>query len=188
MKNALLLSIAFLLPVFTQAAKLEVDPNHSSITFQAVHLKVSKIPGRFTDFSGTIDLNEKDITKSKINFTVQIASITTSVAKRDDHLKTPDFFDATKFPTAKFKSTSIKKSGNDYKMEGDLTIRGITKKATFDVKSMGQVQDPAMKAGKTVFNANTVINRKDFGINYGPDEIVSDKIELFINLEAIAAK
>ena len=181
------LSSALVVPGLAQAEKLTVDPAHSSITFEAVHLKVSKIPGHFSEFSGTIDLNEKDITKSKVNFTVQVASINTNVPKRDEHLRSGDFFDAAKYPKATFKSTSIKKSGDDLVLEGNLTIRGVTKKATFDVKNLGKAQDPAMNAEKTIFQATGKINRKDFGVSYGPDEIVSDMIDLVVNLETVAA-
>src|SRR5690606_8552102 len=107
---------------------LEVDPAHSSVTFEAIHLKVAKIPGRFNSFSGTIDLNEKDVTKSKVDFTVDIASIDTAVEKRDDHLRSADFFDAKKYPKATFKSTKITKDDDDLILEGNLTIRGKTKK------------------------------------------------------------
>ena len=132
-----LIAAVLALPLAAQAEKLEADPAHSTITFEAIHLKVSKIPGRFTQFNGSVDLNEKDVTKSVVDFTVQIPSITTAVEQRDTHLKSPDFFDAEKFPTATFKSTSIKKDGKDLKLEGDLTIRGVTKKVSFKVQDLG---------------------------------------------------
>lgn len=167
------------------AEKLEVDPAHSTINFEATHLKISKIPGKFSDYTGTIDLNEKDVTKSQVDFTVKVNSIDTSVPKRDDHLRSADFFDVKNHPTATFKSTSVKKSGKSLKLLGDLTIRGVTKPVTFDVKSLGKVHDPVMKVDKQVFRATGQINRKDFGVNYGPDEIVGDKVDLVINLESI---
>lgn len=186
LNNAAILSFAFLASSLVFAENWVVDPAHSSINFEATHLKVSKIPGKFQDFSGTIDLNEKDFTKSKVNFTVKVASLTTSVDKRDDHLRSPDFFDAKKYPEATFKSTAIKSSGKNYILDGDLTIRGVTKKASFNVTALGKVQDPAMKAEKNIFQAKGTINRKDFGVSYGPDELVSDKIDLTINLETVA--
>lgn len=173
------------LPHLSFAEKLEVDPNHSSINFEATHLKISKIPGRFTEFAGSLDYDEKDVKKSKVDFTVQIGSITTAVSKRDDHLKSADFFDAQKFPQATFSSTSIKKAAGGYSLEGDLTIRGVTKKVTFAVKSLGKAQDPTMNVQKTVFRATGKINRKDFGVSYGPDAVVSDNIDLVINLETM---
>ena len=175
-------------PSLTLAKALEVDPAHSAITFEATHLKISKVPGRFNEFSGTIDLDEKDITKSKVDFTVNVASLTTAVKKRDDHLKTNDFFDVTKFPKATFKTTDIKKSGKGYTLTGDLTIRDVTKKTSFDMKSLGKVEDPMMKTEKHVFSATGKINRKDFGVNYGPDAVVGDVVNLWINLEAMPPK
>lgn len=183
----LILIMALISPAFAFAKKLEVDPNHSTIAFEATHLKISKIPGRFTDFSGTVDFDEKDITKSKVDFVVNIPSITTAVSKRDDHLRTADFFDAQKFPKATFQNSSIKKSGASYMLTGDLTIRDVTKKVSFQMKSLGKVEDPMMKTEKYVFSATGKINRKDFGINYGPDAIVGDNVDLWINLETMPA-
>lgn len=167
------------------AEKLAADPAHSTIQFESTHLKVSKVPGKFSDFSGTIDYNEKDPTKSTVDFTVNTQSIDTSIKKRDDHLRSADFFDVKNHPTATFKSKSIKKSGKDYKLNGDLTIRGVTKPVTFNVKSLGKVNDPVMKTDKYVFRGETELNRKDFGVSYGPDAVVSDKIKLVVNIEAL---
>lgn len=179
---------ASLVPLASFAKALEVDPAHSSITFEAVHLLVSKIPGNFGKFSGKIDLNEKDFTKSKVEFDVDVTSINTGIGQRDDHLRSADFFDAQKFPTAKFRKGKIVKEGEAYTLTGDLTIRGVTKKTSFALKNLGQAEDPAMKATKYIFQATGKINRKDFGVNYGPNEIVSDDITLTVNLETVAAK
>jgi len=181
------LIVVLISPAFAFAKKLEVDPNHSAIAFEATHLKISKIPGRFTEFSGTVDLDEKDITKSKVDFVVNIPSITTAVLKRDDHLRTADFFDAQKFPKATFQNSSIKKSGASYTLTGDLTIRDVTKKVSFQMKNLGKVEDPMMKTEKYIFSATGKINRKDFGVNYGPDAIVGDNVELWINVETMPA-
>lgn len=177
-----------LLPQLALSKVLSFDPNHSAVTFEATHLKLTKIPGRFGVFEGTIDFNESDQTKSKIDFSVDINSINTNVQQRDDHLRSPDFFDVKKFPKATFKSTSIKKSGKGYKLEGDLTIRDVTKKVTFDAQSLGKAHDPVMKTDKYVFYGKTEINRKDFGVNYGPNEIVGDKVALVVSLEAMPGK
>ncbi len=181
------LATALLVPGLAVAKKLEVDPAHSTVAFEATHLKVSKVPGRFTEIRGTVDLDEKDITKSKVDFSVNISSITTAVAKRDDHLRTADFFDAQKFPKATFQSASIKKSGSGYVLTGDLTIRDVTKKVSFQMKNLGKVDDPMMKVEKYVFSATGKINRKDFGVNFGPDAVVGDNVDLWINLETMPA-
>lgn len=176
-----------LLSTLAQAKTLEIDPNHSTLGFVATHLKISKIPGRFNEFSGTIDFNEKDFTKTKINLSINIASINTSVDKRDEHLKTPDFFDAQKYPTAKFQNTSITKKGKSFQVIGDLTIRDVTKKVTFMAENLGQIEDPMMKTMKNIFYAKGTINRRDFGVNYGTDAIVGDKVDIYINLETLPA-
>ena len=183
----LILITALISPAFASAKKLEVDPNHSTIAFEATHLKISKILGRFTDFSGTVDLDEKDITKSKVDFVVNIPSLTTAVSKRDDHLRTADFFDAQKYSKSTFQNALIKKSGAGYTLTGDLTIRDVTKKVSFQVKNLGKVEDSMMKAEKYVFSATGKINRKDFGVNYGSDAIVGDNVDLWINLETMPA-
>ena len=185
MKTTLKFLAAALLivPAFSFGKTLDVDPAHSTIAFEATHLKVSKVPGRFTEFSGKIELDEKNITKSTVDFSVNVASITTSVSKRDDHLRSADFFDATKFPKATFKSTMIKKSGSGYAVTGDLTIRDVTKKLTLQAKNVGKVEDPMSKTWKYVFSATGKINRKDFGVNYGPDAVVGDNVDLWINRE-----
>ncbi|MCC2678352.1 MAG: YceI-like family protein [Pseudobdellovibrio sp.] len=188
-KNIVLITVlSFLLPQAAFSAMLYFDPNHSSVVFEATHLGLTKIPGKFGVFEGSIDLNEKDPTKSKIDFTVDVSSINTNVQQRDDHLRSPDFFDAKKYPKATFKSTSIKKAGKNYKLEGDLTIRDVTKKVVFDSQSLGKVADPVMKTDKYVFYGKTQINRKDFGVNYGPNEIVGDKVMLVVSLEAMPNK
>lgn len=184
---AIILAATLTVPGLALANKLEVDPAHSTIAFQATHLKVSKVPGRFTEFTGTIDFDAKDVAKSKVDFSVNVASITTAVSKRDDHLRTADFFDAQKFPKATFQNAAMKKSGKDFTLTGDLTIRDVTKKVTFQVKSLGKVDDPMMKVEKYVFSAVGKINRKDFGVSFGPDAVVGDNVDLWINLETVPA-
>lgn len=179
----LLLITSLFIPLSTYAKDLQIDPAHSSVTFVAKHLKISEIPGKFTSFTGSIDLNEKDLTKSKVNLEIDVSSINTAVDKRDQHLKSPDFFDAAKFPKASFVSTNIKKSGSSYVVTGNLKIRDLSKKVSFQMKKLGEVEDPMMKTKKYVFQASGKINRKDFGVNYGPDAIVGDIVSLDINLE-----
>lgn len=176
-----------LLPVFAQAEKRDVDPHHSSVTFVAKHFLVSKIPGRFKSFGGNLNI-EKDFTQSQVEFTVDVASIDTAVAQRDEHLRTPDFFDAANFPQAAFRSKSISKEGDHFLMKGDLTIRGTTKEVSFHVKSLGTAMDPMYKAERSFFRAKGEINRKDFGVSYGDNAIVSDLISLEVNLETLPAK
>jgi polyisoprenoid-binding protein YceI len=142
------------------------DPNHTVIGFGVKHLEIAIVEGRFKDFTGSVNFDDKDITKSSVSFTAKIASIDTGVEPRNKHLRTADFFDADKYPEMTFQSTQVSKKGKGYQMTGDLTIKGVTKRVTFPFTITGAVKDPW---GGTRFGieAETVINRRDFGINYG---------------------
>jgi len=149
------------------AGEYSLDTAHSIIGFAVRHLEINWVEGRFKDFKGTIHFDDKDITRSSVNFTAQIASIDTGVEQRNGHLKTADFFDATKYPEMKFVSTKVEKKGKDkYILYGDLTIKDVTKSISFPFTMTGAVKDPW---GGTRFgiNAETVINRRDYNINYG---------------------
>ena len=162
-----------------------VDPAHTTVAFSVRHLMVSKVRGRFTDFSGQVVVAEDGTATTEAQ--VQVDSITTDNAQRDGHLKTGDFFDAENFPAATFKSTGARVDGGDFKLDGDLTIRGNTKPVTLDVEFQGQ--NPGMGNGQVAgFEAKTVINRKDFGVSLdmpleGGGTVVGDKITLTIEVE-----
>jgi polyisoprenoid-binding protein YceI len=167
-----------------RANQFDIDPAHSSIAFEVKHLTVSTVHGNFPDLSGSIDLNDKNVALSKAQFTVKIASVTTANAKRDEHLRSADFFDAAKYPEAKFVSTNVKKVGKeDYLAEGDLTIHGVTKQQKVNFKYLGTVKDP-MGTVRAIFSAETELNRKDYGVSYGPDAMVSDKVKVMVYIEA----
>ncbi len=169
MKKHCLLFSTFLLtaaPYFAQAADFAVDPAHSSVGFNIKHLVVANVNGNFSDFTGTLSLDEKDFTKSKLNFVVKTDSISTANNKRDEHLRSPDFFDTKKFPESTFASTSIKSAGKDkYTVEGDLTLHGVTQKTKFNLVSLGKVKD-AYGVEKHIFQATTELKRKDFNLTY----------------------
>lgn len=159
-----------------------VDASHTEVGFVARHLMVSKVRGSFADVSGTVEVAE-DVSKSVVDVTAQIASVTTGSADRDAHLKSEDFFDAEKFPTMHFVSTSF----DGDKLTGDLTIKDVTKPVTFDVDFGGVGQDPwgNTKAG---FEATTTVNRKDWGLTWnaaveGGGVLVSDKITINIDVQ-----
>ena len=184
---ALALTLA---PSFANALELEVDPAHSSLGFDIKHLVVSTVHGNFTDFSGNLTLDEKDFTQSKINFSVKVDSINTTNAKRDGHLKSPDFFDASKYPSATFTSTSIKKDGKDkYTLLGDLTLHGVTQKNTkFTLINLGKVKDP-YGVEKYMYQATTQLKRKDFGLVYNAKlesggVVIGEEVKLTIDIEA----
>lgn len=149
------------------AGTYNLDPAHSLIGFSVRHLEINWVEGRFHDFTGAINFNDQDITKSTVEFTAKIESIDTGVAPRDKHLKTADFFDAATYPELKFTSTKIEKKGKDqYILHGDFTLKGVTKQIEFPFSMTGAIKDPW---GNTRFGieAHTKINRRDYGINYG---------------------
>ena len=180
-----------LTPVLASAVELDVDTAHSSVAFEIKHLVVSTVHGNFTDFSGSLDLNEKEPAQSKVSFKIKIDSINTANAKRDGHLKSPDFFDAQKFPEATFVSKTIKTTGkNKYTLEGDLTIHGQTKVTKFVLLGLGKVKDP-YGVEKYMFQASTELNRKDFGLVYNAalesgGVVIGEKVKLVIDVEAAA--
>ncbi|EUJ29339.1 Uncharacterized conserved protein [Listeria grayi] len=174
--------------------KWQVDPAHSSIEFQVKHMMVSKVKGAFKDFSASVDMDPEDLTDAKIHFEVDAASIDTRQADRDKHLISDDFLSTEKYPKITFESTSVSKKGDDeYDVTGDLTIRGVTKPATFHVTFEGSGKDPM--GGKTVagFEATGKINRKDFDLTWNValetgGVLVGDEIKINIQLEASQAE
>ncbi len=171
MKNTRLLSLAAGLllatPTLAHATTWEIDPAHSAIEFSVKHMMVSTVKGQFEKFTGSIDLDDKDIAKSTVQVTIDLGSITTRDAKRDGHLKSPDFFDVAKYPTATFKSTKVEKAGkNRLKVTGDLNLHGVTKTVVLNVE--GPTEAFKTPFGTTVrgAHASTKLDRKDFGIGW----------------------
>ena len=172
------------------AGDYNLDPAHSIIGFAVRHLEINWVEGRFKDFTGTIHFDDKDITKSSVEFTAKIESVDTGVEPRNKHLRTADFFDAAKYPEMTFKSTSIERKGkNEYMLHGDLTLKGVTKQVAFPFTITGAIKDPW---GNTRFGieAQTKINRRDFGINYGNALAsggfdVGDEVTIELHLEAV---
>ena len=169
-----------------EAGTYKVDPMHSKVGFEIPHLVISSVEGVFKTFSGTLKIGEK-FEKSSLEASVDIGSIDTSVADRDTHLKSADFFDAAKYPKMTFKSTSITGTPGSFKMIGDLTIKDKTKKVTFDSNYKGSVKD-AYGNLKAVFTATTKISRKEFGLTWskmveaGP--VVGDEVTLSLKIQA----
>jgi polyisoprenoid-binding protein YceI len=171
-------------------ATYKVDPNHSNIGFTVKHNMISKVSGSFKEFEGTYDFDAKKPEASKVEFTAKSSSVNTSNDNRDAHLKKEDFFFAEKFPTLSFKSKSFKKAGKDkYKLEGDLTMRGVTKPVTFDVEYTGTITDMQGKE-RTGFDATTKVNRKDYGINWNKTldkggVVVSDDVVINLQIQGV---
>ncbi|MDH2903023.1 MAG: YceI family protein [Actinomycetota bacterium] len=174
---------------FPAAGVYNIDPVHSTFTFVARHLVVSKVRGRFAEFEGTLTVGDTPESSSAL-VTVQASSITTDNEMRDAHIKSNDFLGQETYPTLTFKSTSLtSKGGNDYALVGDLTIRDVTKSVTFDVEFTGE--GPSFVPGQTVigFEATTEIDRRDFNVNFEGNlengaAVVSHKIVIELNVEA----
>ncbi|HJQ34126.1 MAG TPA: YceI family protein [Pyrinomonadaceae bacterium] len=168
----------------------KIDPAHSLIGFAVRHLEINWVEGRFKDFSGTINFDDKDVTKSSVEFSAKVASVDTEVEARDKHLRTADFFDAEKYPEMSFKSTGVERKGKDaYVLHGELTIKGVTKPVALPFTLTGAVKDPW---GNTRFGveAQTKINRRDFQINYGNAFAgggldVGNEVTIKLRLEAV---
>jgi polyisoprenoid-binding protein YceI len=143
-----------------------MDVAHSVIGFSILHNELALVKGRFKDFAGTIHLDDKDITRSAVEFTAKIESIDTGVEGRDKHLRTADFFDAAQFPEMTFKSTRVEQKGKSYVLHGDLTIKGVTKPVALPFTLTGAIKDGRANTRIGVA-AQTKIDRRDFGITWG---------------------
>ena len=174
----------------------KIDPAHTEVGFQVRHF-FSKVHGTFHDVSGTIAFDEADAAATKIDAVVRVASVDTGNQKRDGHLQSPDFFNAATDSLITFKSTKITKAGkNKFKIAGDFTMRGVTKPVVFDAEFLGSSavsvggQSWGSKAG---FSATTVINRKDFGVNWNKTLdsgglMVDDMVTIELSIEADKAE
>lgn len=164
-----------------------IDPAHSSVSFSVRHLVVSKVRGRFENFSGAIVVAE-DGTPS-VTAEIAVDSINTNNEQRDAHIKSADFFEVEKHPTATFRSTGVRASGDKYVLDGDFTLKGVTKPVSLDLEFNGA--HPGMGHGEVAgFEASVVLNRKDFGIDIDmPLEtggtVVGDKITITLEIEAV---
>lgn len=185
----LIVAVALMVPFYAQAATYTLDPAHTSIGFKVKHLMITNVKGVFEKFQGTLILDEKDITKSKISATIDIASINTNIAKRDDHLRSADFFDAAKYPTMTFESTKIEKAGADkLKVTGNLTIRGVTKPVVLNVEGLNQEIKTPQGGFKRGASATGVVNRQDFGVSWNKKldaggVVVADEVHIIIDAE-----
>lgn len=167
-----------------------VDASHSSIEFKVKHMMMANVRGQFKDFQAHVTADPEDLTTAEIDFTVHVNSIDTKDEQRDGHLKSADFFDVEQYPNLTFKATKIeRKSGADYAMTGDITIRDVTKPITFDVTAEGIGKDPwgNERAG---FTATASLNRKDFGLNWNAlletgGVLVGEQVKISVELEAV---
>ena len=169
------------------AGTWDLDPVHSSIGFSVRHLMVSKVRGTFTNFSGAIVVAE-DGTPS-VTAEIDVDSVNTNNEQRDGHIKSADFFEVDKYPTATFRSTGVRANGENYVLDGEFTLKGVTKPVSLDLEFNGV--NPGMGRGEVAgFGASVVLNRKDFGIDIDmPLEtggaVVGDKITITLDIEAL---
>ena len=169
------------------AGTWDIDPVHSTVGFAVRHMMVSKVRGRFTTFSGEIVTGE-NLEDSKVTATVDAASIDTANEQRDEHIRSADFFAVEKYPTWTFRSTSV----SEDKLEGELTIKGVTKPVTFDLEFTGFGPD-AYGGTRAGFEATTTINRNDFGVDIqmpldGGGVVIGDKVTITLEIEAVLRK
>lgn len=159
--------VTLAIPALASAASWSIDPDHSNVGFKVRHMMVSNVKGEFAKYGGVVDIDDKDVTKSRVEVTIDTASISTGVAKRDEHLKSAEFFDVAKYPTMTFVSQKVKKAGNDrLKVYGLLTLHGVTREVVLDVEGPTRAyKDPwgNIKRGAT---AIARVNRKDFGLTW----------------------
>ncbi len=168
----------------------DFDTAHSAIEFTVRHMLVSKVRGRFSKWSGKLEIDEKDISASRLEVAIDVASVDTHEPQRDGHLRSADFFDAEKHPKITFKSKRVVDKGKDkLAITGDLTIRGTTKEITLDVERGGLVAKDPWGNRRAGFTAETTIDRKEFGVSWNQvlDQgglALSDKVSIHIEIEA----
>ena len=181
----------FLLPAMAFASTWQIDPVHTNIQFTVRHLMISNVKGVFHKFNGTFKIDDKDITKTKASAVIDTASIDTGIEKRDEDLRSPNFFDVAKYPSMTFVSKKIVRTGaNRFKMTGDLTMHGVTREVVLDMEGLETVvKDPQgkMRRGATL---STMISRKDFGLTYNKlletgGMVVGDEVKINIEVELI---
>ena len=187
-KTLLVSFVACIIALPAYAADIyKIDPAHTSITFSVRHLGINNVKGRFKDFAGTVALDGKGIKEA--NGTIQVASIDTEVQQRDDHLRSPDFFDVAKHPTITFQTKRVEQSGDQSVLIADFTMRGVTKEIRLPVRITGPVKDQtgAVRIG---LNTKAKLNRKDYGIAFSQAlesgvAMVGEEVEIEIDAEAV---
>jgi polyisoprenoid-binding protein YceI len=170
--------------------KWALDPTHSELQFKIKHLMISTVTGQFNQFNGSVETEEDDFTKSRIDFKAEINSISTNNEQRDAHLKNGDFFDATNHPQLTFKSEKLEKiTDEEYQLQGTLTMKGTSKKINLDVEFGGITQDPwgNTRAGFTITGK---INRQDFGVSFGAVTetgglLLGDEVKIIANAQFV---
>jgi polyisoprenoid-binding protein YceI len=175
---------------FAETSSWKIDSSHTHSTFTIRHLVISNVRGEFGKTAGVVKIDDQDLSKSSVEAEIETASINTREGKRDDHLRSPDFFDASKHPKITFKSTKVEKAGKDkLKVTGDLTMHGVTKPVVLEVDGpTAEIKDP-MGNVRRGLSARTTLNRKEWGLNWnkaveaGP--VVGDEVKVEIEAELV---
>lgn len=176
---ALMLAFVLLAPATGFARTYTIDPANTTIQFKVRNMLIMNVTGTFEKFRGTLDLDETDISKSRADISIETASINTGIDKRDNHLRSPDFFDAAQFPLMTFVTTRVDAGADSLKVTGDLTIRGVTKQVTLtvaDPKSLLDGTNPGAIATAT-------INRQDFGVSWGA--VIGDEVNITVTTKLV---
>ena len=169
-----------------------VDPAHSNVEFAVRHLMISTVKGRFGEVSGTVRVEDEDLAGSVVDVSINAASIDTRQPDRDAHLRSADFFDVDQFPMLTFRSSSIARSGDEFHVGGDLTIRGVTRPVTLRVTEEGRTRDPW--GGERIgFSATGRINRRDFGLTWNQvletgGIAVGDEVKISLDVELVKSE
>ena len=168
------------------------DRAHTYVGFRIKHFGLNEIPGAFRDFSGTINYDPKDVTKSSVEFSAKVTSIDTGIAARDNHLRTADFFEVEKFPDMSFKSTKVEKKGKNLLVTGDFTLKGVTKQIAIPFTMLGAIKDQRgnMHIG---IAATTMLNRQDYGVKWSQkldngSLAVDDMVKVDLQIDAAMKK
>ena len=181
------------LSALAQTSTWNIDPAHSTAQFTVRHLAISNVTGNFTKVTGSVVLNEKDITQSQVSASIDVSSVDTRVEARNKDLKSPNFFDVEKYPTIEFKSKRIVSGGGKLQVIGDLTIHGATREVTLDVDGpTPELADPWGNSRRGI-SATTTINRKDFNLIYNNllktgEAVVGDNVKIQIDAEMVKKK
>ena len=174
-------------PAFAAPTTWDIDSAHSAVTFTIKHLAVSTVRGEFGKVTGTVSLDGTDVKTAKVEATVDASTVNTREPKRDGHLKSPDFFDVAKYPTLTFKSTGVVAgAGGAFKINGDLTIHGVTKPVTFDAQALSPETKTPFGTTIIATSATGKINRQDFGVTGGKASMmVSNDVNITLDLELV---
>ena len=188
---SLITSLLFCTSSFAAATSWDIDPAHSTASFKVRHMMISDVNGNFRGIQGKVVIDDTDLKKSKVDVTIAATSIDTGIKKRDDHLRSADFFDVAKYPALTFVSKQVKSvSGNGFTLVGDLTIHGVTKEVELAVSELSaEIKDPWGNIRKAA-KATTKINRKDFGLIYNTvletgGVLVGDEIQIELEVQFI---